>query len=471
VQTVFMNRQFVAAALLLGLLGAGQPTKAQQPGTSAMAPAAVHLVRIDGAIGVGTEARIQRALAAAEAQSARLLILEIDTPGGLVASTRKIIKMMLASSVPVAVFVAPSGARAASAGTYIAYAAHIVAMAPGTHLGAATPIQMTPPGLPGSSPNRDSKEDDKPVNNASAANKKMVNDAIAYLRTLAELRGRSTEWAEKFVRDAATLTAAEAKEEGVIDFMAKDIDTFLARAHGRNVTTQDGTRTLDVRGAAMKVIEPGWKEKFLTAITDPNIAFILLLIGVYGIFFEFWSPGLTGPGVIGAISLILGLYALSVLPISYAGLALLCLGIVLMVGEALAPGIGILGIGGVIAFIVGAIFLFDPAGSDIDFAIYQPLIIVAAATTAMLILGLLGYLIRSRRERVATGSEQLIGLEAKVVSWSDGKGRVHVHGEIWQACSREAHEPGEIVRVVGREGLTLQVAAVRETAIQNGAIT
>lgn len=434
------------------------PARAQQ----ASEAATVHLVRINGAIGVGTEALVSGALANAAARSAALVVLELDTPGGLVASTRKIIKSILASPVPVAVYVAPSGARAASAGTYIAYAAHVVGMAPGTHIGAATPIQMAPPGLPGTRPNKDGKDEKKDGDGASAAEKKMINDAIAYLRSLAQLRGRSTEWAEKFVRDAATVTASEALEEGIIDITAKDTAELLQRLDGRTVTTTAGQQTLSLRGADVVVIEPDWKVKFLSAITDPNIAFILLLVGIYGIFFEFWSPGLTGPGVIGAICLILGLYALSALPISFAGLALLLLGIVLMVGEALAPGIGILGIGGVIAFIVGAIFLFDPSGADIDFAIYRPLIIVAAATTAVLILGLLAYLIRSRRERVTTGGEQLLGLEGEVVSWAGEEGRVRVHGEIWAARSRDDLRAGEKVRVIGRAGLTLDVGTAEE---------
>jgi membrane-bound serine protease (ClpP class) len=430
-----------------------------QPASGA---APVHLVRINGPIGVGTEALVSGALANAAERSAALVILELDTPGGLVASTRKIIKSILASPVPVAVYVAPSGARAASAGTYIAYAAHVVAMAPGTHIGAATPIQMAPPGLPGTRPDKDGKDAKKDGDGASAAEKKMINDAIAYLRSLAQLRGRNTEWAEKFVRDAATVTASEALAEGIIDISARDTAEFLARLDGRKVTTRAGEKTLAVGGAGIEVIEPDWKVKFLSAITDPNIAFILLLIGIYGIFFEFWSPGLTGPGVIGAISLILGLYALSALPISFAGLALLLLGIVLMIGEAFAPGIGILGIGGVIAFIVGAIFLFDPSGADIDFTVYRPLIIVAAATTALLILGLLAYLIRSRRERVTTGSEQLLGLEGEVVSWAGDKGRVRVHGEIWAARSRDDLRAGEKVRVTGRDGLTLDVGTAQE---------
>jgi membrane-bound serine protease (ClpP class) len=258
---------------------------------------------------------------------------------------------------------------------------------------------------------------------------------------------------------AGAATAAEAEKEGIVDVIAPDIQQLLSRVNGRVVKTAAGEIRLDVGGASVQVVEPGWKVKFLTAITDPNIAFILLLIGVYGILFEFWSPGLTGPGVIGAISLVVGLFALSALPLSYAGLALLLLGLALMVAEALAPGIGILGIGGVAAFVIGAIFLFDPAGADIDIAIYTPLIIATAATSALLLIGVLGFLMRSRRARVATGSEQLVGLEAEVVSWNKDRGRVRVHGEIWAARSEASAgpQPGSTVSVVARDGLTLVV--------------
>lgn len=412
---------------------------------------------IKGAIGVGTGYFVQDALTQAANEKAKLLVLRMDTPGGLVSATRTIVQAILASPVPVATFVAPSGSRAASAGTYIAYASHIVGMAPGTHLGAATPVQMQMPGMPQApKPGSDSK---KPKDNSQSAMKnKIINDAIAYLRSLAQLRGRSTEWAEKFVRDAATLTSVEAAKEGVIDFVADDVRDLLGKVHGKQVKTQAGTVTLDVQDAVVKTIEPTWKTKFLTTITDPNVAFILLLIGVYGIIFEFWSPGLTGPGVVGGISLIIALTALSALPLNAAGLALLALGLALMAGEAFAPGFGIMGIGGVVAFIAGAIFLFDPSGADIDLSIAWPLILAAAGTSALIMIGLLGFVMRERRRKVVTGSEELLNLEGEVVDWDAGEGRVRVHGENWAARSDSDLAKGEKVRVAGREGLTLIVA-------------
>lgn len=420
----------------------------------------VVVAEIKGAIGVGTVYYATDALAFAQREQAQLLILKIDTPGGLVSATREIIQSILASPIPVAVFVSPSGARAASAGTYIAYAAHIVAMAPGTHLGAATPIQIQLPGLPqGPRPDKPtpSSTDKKDGPTLDPAKSKMINDAVAYLRSLAQLRGRSEQWADKFVRDAATLTSTEALKEGVIDFVAIDVRDLLTKLQDRRVKVEGGERVLDVRDAVVKLIEPNWKVRFLTTITDPNIAFILLMIGVYGIIFEFWSPGLTGPGVVGGISLIVALMALSALPLSYAGLALLALGIALMAAEAFAPGFGILGIGGVVAFIAGAIFLFEPSGADIDVSIALPLIVSTAITSALFLIGLLGLVIRSRRNPVVTGPEELIGLEGEVVSWDVGRGKVRVHGEVWTARAAKDLQTGAQIKITGREGLTLFV--------------
>lgn len=414
---------------------------------------------IAGPIGVGTNHFVSEIVEAAQRDKARLIVIQLDTPGGLVTATRQIIKAILTSPVPVGVLVAPSGARAASAGTYIAYAAHVVGMAPGTHLGAATPIQMGLPGMPQApKPNAPASDEKKRDSKAKpGAEQKMLNDAIAYLRSLAQLRGRSEEWADKFVREAATMTAREAKAAGVIDVVARDTRDFIDKVDGRDIEIGGQRRTLKLVGAAMTAVEQSWKVRFLSTITDPNIAFILLLIGIYGIIFEFWSPGLTGPGVVGGISLILALFALSALPLNYAGLALVVLGLALMAGEAFAPGFGILGIGGVIAFVVGAIFLFDPAGADIDLSIYWPLIAAMAATSALLFIGILGAVIRSRRSAVVSGAEQMLGMDCQVVSWNERDGRVRVRGEIWAARSDKPLAPGAVVKVRERDGLTLVV--------------
>jgi membrane-bound serine protease (ClpP class) len=418
----------------------------------------VVVVDVKGAIGVGTAYFLAQAGDEARRRGAELLVVRLDTPGGLVSATREIIQQILSSPVPVAIFVTPSGARAASAGTYIAYAAHVSAMAPGTHLGAATPIQLGAPGLPSPTPAPSRDDGKRAPEGSTASERKVLNDAISSIKALAELRGRNAEWAEKAVRDAATLTATEALRERVVDLVATDLGDLLRQVDGRTVRLPAGERKLDVRNAVVVPFEADWKVKLLTTITDPNVAFILLMIGVYGILFEFWTPGLTGPGVVGGIALIVALMALSALPVSYAGLALLALGTALMAAEAFSPGFGILGLGGIVAFVLGAAFLFDPAGADIDFRVAWPVVLSAALTSALLLAGALGFLIRMRGRKVVTGAEEMIGLEGEVLSWSGTEGRVHLHGETWGARSALPLSPGTRVAVRERHGLTLVVA-------------
>ena len=451
--TLFLSCIAALAARGFAQTGPGQavPIRAE--------PAPVVVLDVKGAIGVGTGHMLEEAFARARAERAGLIVVRMDTPGGLVSATRDIIQAILASPIPVAVYVAPAGARAASAGTYIAYAAHIAAMAPGTHLGAATPVQMGAPGAPAPPQRRDG---DKPAEGegsgqGGAMERKVMNDAVAYLRSLAQLRGRNAEWAEKAVRDAATLTAEEAAKEKVVDLLAGSVDDLLDRVDGRTVRTAEGERTLATRHARVIVVEPSWKARLLAVITDPNVAFILLMIGIYGIIFEFWSPGLAGPGLVGVICLIVGLMALSVMPLNFAGVALLLAGLAMLGIEAFTPGFGVLGLGGVAAFVVGGLFLFDPAGADIDFAVGWPVLLAAAATNALLIVGVLGMALRTRRRAVVTGSEQMIGLEGEVLEWHDGRGRIRVHGEIWSARAEAPVAPGTRVRVGRRDGLTLHV--------------
>jgi membrane-bound serine protease (ClpP class) len=292
--------------------------------------------------------------------------------------------------------------------------------------------------------------------------RKIVNDAVAYLKALAQLRGRNAEWAEKAVREAATLTADEAVKNRVVDVMAANIGELLAKIDGRLVTTAGVEQSLAVRNAIVTPLEADWKTRLISTLTNPNIAFILLMIGVYGILFEFWSPGLTGPGIVGGISLIVALMALSALPISYAGLALLALGIALMAAEAFAPGFGILGLGGIIAFALGVMFLFDPSGADIDFGVAWPVILSVTLTSALLLLGVLGFLMRVRRRKIVTGSEELIGLEGQVISWEGTQGRIRIHGETWAGRADRSLSPGTKVLVEERQGLTLIVRPIEE---------
>ncbi len=413
-------------------------------------------MQIQGTIGVATELYFEEVLEKARAQSASLVIVSLDTPGGLVTSTRKIIQSILASEVPVAVYVSPSGAHAASAGTYIAYAAHIAAMAPGTNIGAATPIQIGGmPGLPGT-PEPSPGDRDKPAA-PQPADAKSINDAVAFLKSLAQLRGRNAAWAEEAVRSAATLTASDALREGVIDVVARDIGELLNMVDGRSVEAGGRTLVLDTKGKPAIAVQPGWRATILNLIADPNVAFILLLIGIYGIVFEFYTPGFIGPGVIGAISLILGLMALSLLPVHFAALLLVLAGVVFMIVEATTPGVGIAGAGGLVMFIAGALFLFDPAEADIDFRVALPLVFSTAVMTGAALMAIAGFALRARQRAVTSGPETLIGGTGTVTDWKGRAGTIRIEGEHWSASGPEDLLEGQTVRVTARKGLVLDV--------------
>ncbi|MEW5963901.1 MAG: nodulation protein NfeD [Pseudomonadota bacterium] len=445
-------RVVVLVAMLIAILAAitfvpahGQPR--QEP---------ILTTGIKGAIGVAATLHVCGVIDEAGKTNAELVLLQIDTPGGLLSATRDLIQCILGSSRPVVVYVAPSGARAASAGTYIAQAAHVAAMAPGTHLGAATPVALGLPS-PVSPQDRRPEDKDKQPQAPGAVDQKVINDAVAYLKGLAQLRGRNAEWAELAVREAATLTASDALKEKVVDVVAEDADDLLRQLDGRVVMLAGKETRLATSSAVRIAMEPDWRMQLLATISDPNVAFVLLLIGVYGILYEFWSPGAIVPGVVGGISLLLALTALSVLPLSYGALALVLLGIALMIAEAFVPGVGILGIGGLTAFVIGAIFLFDPRGADFDLRIAWPVIIGTAATTVLLSAGVLASVIQVRRRKPVTGAEEMIGLVGDIVTWHDRSGSIHVHGEVWIAKGDCTLKPGDPARVVRRDGLTLVV--------------
>lgn len=421
----------------------------------------VLLIEIKGAIGFVAAGQLTKALEQAAAQGSPAVIVRLDTPGGLLTSTREMVHTILASRIPIVIYVAPNGSRAASAGTYLMYASHVAAMAPGTHLGAATPISLSPSGLPGSTPSKPSPESDKQFETdpTTTSVRKSINDAVAYIRSLAELRGRNADWGEKAVREAATLTASAALKERVADVIAKDVDDLLSQINGRSVTTAAGEIRLDTKGRNVVELKPDWKMQLMSAITDPNFALILLMIAIYGILFEFWSPGAIAPGVIGGICLIVALTALAVLPVNYAGLALLLFGVALMVAEAFTPGFGIAGLGGIAAFAVGALFLFDPAQSDIPIAVSWQVVAAMALLSAAFFAGVMGFALRARHRPVRTGAEQMIGSTGEVMSWTENAGRVHVNGETWEARSKQRFSKGQKVRVVSRTGLTLDVEA------------
>ncbi|MBI1211335.1 MAG: nodulation protein NfeD [Alphaproteobacteria bacterium] len=465
-----MLRAFVLACIGIVALTLLPGTNAAS-GAADEAPQAHHVLIIDitGVIGVATKLHVENGLEQAQREHADAVILRIDTPGGLVSSMREIVEAILASPVPVIGFVAPSGAHAASAGTYIMAATNIAAMAPGTQIGAATPIQFggtpLPTNAPGPlSPSNDDKAKDKPVKpdkpqGETTEDRKSINDAVALIKSLAQLRGRNAVWLEKAVRDAETLTADEALKDHVIEIVANDIPDLIAKADGRSVTINGAERKLTLQDASTAHVEIGWRTQLLSAIADPNVAFILLMIGVYGIFFEFWSPGYVAPGVIGGICLLLALTALTALPLNFGALALVLFGIALMVAEHFTPSFGVLGIGGIVSFVLGAVFLFDPSGSDVHIGIAWPVIAGSALTSALLVSAVVAFAIRARMRPALAGGEELIGIEGEVVDWQGAKGTVRVRGELWSAASDKPFERGARVRILARKALVLTVGA------------
>jgi membrane-bound serine protease (ClpP class) len=416
---------------------------------------------IDGAIGPAFADYISRGLARAAAEDAEIVILRMDTPGGLDTSMRDIIQDILASTIPVVTYVTPSGARAASAGTYILYASHVAAMTPGTNLGAATPVAIglePPTGNPRQGGDNASGGEgaDQGRQSQPAMEAKATNDAVAYIRSLAELRGRNADWAEKAVREAASLSATEAKNQGVIDIVAADLAALLQQADGRSVSVGGRQITLDARGLGLVYVMPDWRTRILGVISNPNVALVLLLVGVYGLIFEFMSPGAIFPGVMGGISLLIAAYALALLPVSFAGLALVLLGLALIIAEGFTPSFGALGIGGVVAFVIGAMILIDPGALGFEIR-WQA--VAALAVASLLFSGLvLRMAVTSRRQPVVTGAEQMIGLLGLVEDWTGTSGHVFVRGESWNASSAVPLIPGSKVRVAGIDGLVLKVA-------------
>jgi len=439
------------------LLALSAALLALAPATPAAAERAI-VLEIDGAIGPPIADYITRELNAARSGDARLIILRMNTPGGLDTSMRQIISAILASPVPVATYVAPNGARAASAGTYIAYASPIAAMAPGTNIGAATPVQFGGGGLfPSEQKSQKEQKDAKP-GDADTETRKIINDAVAYIRSLAALNARNADWAADAVRSAASLPAAEALSLHVIDVIADDVPDLLRKIEGREITIAGKPQRLATSGLEVEVRPPGWQTELLMLVTNPNVAFILMLIGVYGLIFEFFSPGAVAPGLIGAISLLLAFYALAFMPINYAGAALVLFGVALMIAEVHIGAFGALGVGGIAAFVIGAVMMFPAQAPGLTLS-HGVVAVTALGSAALLLLALAAVL--RRRRPVVTGHEALIGAEGETVSWQDGEGRVRVKGEIWLARSDAALTAGSRVKIVGRDGLVLRVQDVQ----------
>jgi membrane-bound serine protease (ClpP class) len=464
-----MDRLSIMRALLFGLLllaGSGRAT----------ASAPVVVLNVDGAVSPGTADYVVRGLKAAAAEQAGLVVLKMDTPGGLDTAMRQIIKQIIASPVPVAAFVAPEGARAASAGTYILYASHIAAMAPATNLGAATPIAIGIGGIGGQPESGDQQQKGekdkkdggqgkkgsaKPAGGeltppGSAMEHKQINDAAAYIRSLAQMRGRNIDWAEQAVRQAVSLTASEALKIKVIDVIARDVPDLLRQLDGRKVDVLGAERTLELKDARIVTMEPDWRSRLLAVIADPSIAYLLLLGGMFGLFFEFSNPGFVLPGVVGAISLLLALYALQMLPVNYAGLGLIILGLAFMIAEVFLPSFGVVGIGGVVAFMIGSVMLID---TDIPgFGIPWSVIVPVGITSALFIFFVGGMALKARKRPVVSGSEELLGSSGEVLEDFDGKdGWARVHGETWRIRSRQPLVRGQKIRVVRMDGLVFDV--------------
>jgi membrane-bound serine protease (ClpP class) len=446
--------------MLLALLTAA--AEAQPVGGTAV------WVEISDAIGPATKDHFLRALDHAEESGAQLLLLQLDTPGGLDAAMRDMIQGILASRVPVVTYVAPPGARAASAGTFILYASHVAAMAPGTNLGAATPVPLggSPPAADkgerddeqdtGQADDAGKKKDSRPQSvPGGASDRKAVNDAVAYIRSLADLRDRNVEFAEAAVREAASLPAQQALAQGVIEFVASDVTELLAALDGREVKLPQGTQVLETGELVLERFEMDWRTSLLAVLTNPLVAYGLLIIGLYGLMFEGYNPGAVLPGVVGAICLLLGLYALQVLSVNFAGLALVVLGVGMMIGEVFVPSFGALGLGGLVAFVIGSIVLMDTDAPGL--ALSRGLVGGIATVAGAAMLGTIWMATRARRRPVATGAEQLTGDVAEALESFEGRGSVRIYGETWNAFSTRPVAAGQQVRVDRVEGLTLHV--------------
>ena len=426
-------RSLAAFALLVTALSAHAATTAPE-------------IVITGPIGPPMAGYVQRELGQAAKAHAPFVLIRLDTPGGLSDSMRSIIKAILASPIPVVCWVGPEGARAASAGTYILYSCGYASMAPGTNVGAATPVALNPGG--GS---------DTPTQPKTAEGKKILNDAVAYITSLAQLRNRNAAWAQKAVRNGDSITAKDALKEHVIDHIAPNPPALLADLDGVEIPTVHGKVKLDTRGVTLKIQKQDWREQLLTVITNPTVAYLLFLIGLFGLIMEGLHPGVILPGTVGAISLILALFAFHALPVNYAGLALIVLGVILFVSEAFVTSYGTLAIGGIVAFVFGSIMLIDTHAPG--YTLPRIYIGSVASAAGVIILGLLYLIVKMRRRPVVSGLAHMIGRVAVALSDFDSKGYVRIEGERWAAITSVPVKRGEHVIVSAVDGLVLSVSS------------
>jgi membrane-bound serine protease (ClpP class) len=413
--------------------------KASSPPTQASHSKKVYLITVDAAITPVVAEYINKSIDLASKANAEAVIIQLDTPGGLVDSMREIVKKMMSADVPVVVYVGPSGARAASAGVFITMAANIAAMAPTTHIGAAHPVTM------------EGKMD-------KTMESKVVNDLAAMARSIAEKRGKNAKWAEEAVRKSVSITETEALKSKVIDYISPDIPTLLKDMNGRTVDLIVGKRTLRTEGAEIVEIKMGFRFKFLNTISNPNIAYILMILGFYGLYFELSNPGAVFPGVAGAICLILAFYALQTLPINYAGLMLILLGVGLFIAEAFITSHGVLGVGGTIAMAIGSVMLIESTSPylRISWTVIAPVV----ALSALLFIITVSLAVRVHREKADTGKEGMIGLTGEARTDVHASGQVFVRGEYWTAWSDAPIQKGDRVKVEAVEGLKLKIKKI-----------
>lgn len=446
---------FFITVIIFGFFWWGGVSAPADQGTVAAGSGRVIHIAIEGAIGPGVSSYVVKNLERAEERPVAAVVLTLSTPGGLDTSMREIVQAILDSRTPVICYVAPQGARAASAGTYILMSCPVAAMAPGTTIGAATPVAIGGGGLPGAPTGGDKESGASGAKHKPDMSDKMLQDSAAYMRGLAKMRGRPVEAAEKFVREAASISDTEALAQKMIDVRASSMRDLLEKLEGRRVMMGNVPWVLHTADADVERAVPSWRDNFLAAISDPNIAYILLLVGIYGLIFEFSNPGFILPGIVGAASLIVAFYALQVLPVNYAGLALLLLGLALITAEAFAPSFGVLGLGGVATFVIGSIMLFDTPVPG--FQVSRDLIGGLAAISSFLALLFVSFAVRAWRRPAVSGAEAMIGTAGEVIDWKDGRGRVQVHGEVWMATGEEKLSKGAKVCVTGRDGLILAV--------------
>ena len=447
----FTHRLIALLLVCLGWLAAYVPTTADD----AAGGAVVWVVELEGPLGPAAADLIIRSIDDAAAADAAALVIRMDTPGGLDKSMRDLVQAILAAKVPVVTFVAPEGARAASAGTYIAYASHVAAMAPATNIGSSTPVSIAPT-TPSPRPTPDAGAEDEPSPEPpDAMGRKVINDAVAYLQGIAELRGRNVAWAEATVREGANVRASVAVDENIVDLMAADLPALLLALDGREVALHDGLVTLETAGAGVYRVESDWKHDLLELITDPTIAYGLLIFGIYGLILEFYNPGMIFPSVIGIVCLLLGAYGLQMLPVNYAAPALIFVGMGMMVGELFTPTMGALGIAGVVAFVFGSLMLLDTNSPEFGL----PLAVIAAFTvsTAGVMFLALGMALRARHGAVKTGRRAMLGATVEVIDGFPGEGHVHAFGEIWRAQADVPMRAGARGRVTAVDGLVLSI--------------